>query len=217
MSHPIDTSRSSAARATFQRATASETWDLILERAKTRPGSLAVFDVREYQAFCESHVEGAEHLDVAHAHECLARTPKSKTIVVYCRDGERSPDVAALFCARGFAEVYSVDGGFEALAKEHAERKDGASTPVPTPQTRYIVGDVVFARDVIRNDGGVPELAPDELIANAGTRGVVVQVGSAEADPRLTVYAVRFERADGDLGPMVGCLPEELSQPAGSR
>lgn len=80
------------------------------------------------------------------------------------------------------------------------------------PRVHYQPGEMVFCTEDIFNDGGVPDMAADGLIAPVGTRGVVVNVGHVEADDRLEVYLVRFEKDDGYLGPPVGCLPEELSQ-----
>jgi rhodanese-related sulfurtransferase len=204
----------------FRRLSAGDTWDLILELGEERPESLVVLDVRNEKAFAESHLDGARHLSDANVSELLARTPKSSTIVVYCYHGHSSQDIAALFGAFRFAEVYSVDGGFEALAREHAARKSAAEArlepELPRPKQRYIVGDCVYAREPIDNDGGMPDVDPGARVAGAGTRGIVVQVGHPEADPRQTVYAVRFENATGELGPMVGCLPDELTQEAPS-
>lgn len=76
----------------------------------------------------------------------------------------------------------------------------------------YGVGDIVFSRIAIENDGCVPGLAPDALLAAPGVRGVVVNFGHAELDEREEIYLVRFEDGAGDLGPPVGCLPEELTQ-----
>lgn len=78
------------------------------------------------------------------------------------------------------------------------------------PQLNFAIGDVVYAGVDIFNDGGVPDMAPDALIAPVGTRGVLVQIGFVEADQRLVIYLVRFEDATGTLGPPVGCMPEEL-------
>lgn len=74
------------------------------------------------------------------------------------------------------------------------------------------IGDVVFALEIIVNDGGVPDLPEDALLASPGTRGVVVQIGAAAADLRQEIILVRFEGTDGVLGAPVGCLPEELTQ-----
>ena len=77
---------------------------------------------------------------------------------------------------------------------------------------RYDIGDLVYATGGIVNDGGIPGVAPDALLAGAGTRGVVVNWGHVEAQPEQEIYLVRFEDEAGNLGPPVGCLPEELTQ-----
>jgi nitrogen fixation protein NifZ len=76
----------------------------------------------------------------------------------------------------------------------------------------YEVGDLVFSQTDILNDGTVPEVAERELLAAAGTRGVVVRTGALQARPQLRIYLVRFEGPDQVLGPPVGCLDDELTQ-----
>jgi nitrogen fixation protein NifZ len=71
-------------------------------------------------------------------------------------------------------------------------------------------GDVVYAATAIHNDGGIPDLEPEALVADAGTRGVLVNVGHLEEDPERTVYLVRFEGEGLVLGPPTGCWAEEL-------
>lgn len=71
-------------------------------------------------------------------------------------------------------------------------------------------GDVVYAATEIRNDGGIPDIAPDAVMAAPGTRGVVVNIGHLEHDRERELYLVRFEDAELNLGPPTGCWPEEL-------
>lgn len=71
-------------------------------------------------------------------------------------------------------------------------------------------GDCVYAARAIRNDGGIPGLPDDALLAEPGTRGVILQTGHLEEDPGQVIYLVRFEDAELNLGPPTGCLPEEL-------
>ena len=77
-------------------------------------------------------------------------------------------------------------------------------------------GDILYAANPIHNDGGIPDLASDALLAETGTRGVLLDVGRLEADPEQQIFLVRFENSDGDLGPPVGCLPEELALETGT-
>lgn len=71
-------------------------------------------------------------------------------------------------------------------------------------------GDTVFAAADIFNDGGIPDLPEDALIAKAGTRGVIVNIGHLEENPGRELFLVRFEGEDLVLGPPTGCWPEEL-------
>jgi nitrogen fixation protein NifZ len=71
-------------------------------------------------------------------------------------------------------------------------------------------GDIVYAASAITNDGSVPHLAENAVIANAGSRGVLINTGHLEEDPERVLYLVRFEDADQELGPPIGCWPEEL-------
>ena len=84
----------------------------------------------------------------------------------------------------------------------------------------YAIGDLVYAAEDLLNDGGVPGIEPDALIAAAGARGVVVDSGVAELDESQIIYLVQFESGENRLlGDPVGCLPDELTQqaPQGSR
>ncbi|HET9958320.1 MAG TPA: rhodanese-like domain-containing protein [Polyangiaceae bacterium] len=197
-----------SARGYFQRIGASDAWNFILRAQEHSPTSIAVFDVRSRKDFDARHVEGARHLTESTFPEVLREVAKSTAVVIYCYHGNASQSFAAMFADFGFPEVYSVDGGYEALLAEHDRRKNS----LPEPEERYLVGDVVFAKQNIFNDGGVPDLPAEALLAEPGARGVVVRSGHVEADPQQVLYVVRFESADGRLGPPVGCLPDELTQ-----
>jgi nitrogen fixation protein NifZ len=53
-------------------------------------------------------------------------------------------------------------------------------------------GDTVYAATAIQNDGGIPHLAGDALLAEPGARGVVVNIGYAEADPDTLLISGPF-------------------------
>ena len=71
-------------------------------------------------------------------------------------------------------------------------------------------GDVVYAATAIYNDGGLEDVAENALLAAAGTRGVLVRKGHLEEDETRSVFLVRFEDAEKNLGPPIGCYAEEL-------
>ncbi|MES9813438.1 MAG: nitrogen fixation protein NifZ [Candidatus Thiodiazotropha sp.] len=72
-------------------------------------------------------------------------------------------------------------------------------------------GDVVYAASHIYNDGGIPGIQDEALLAEPGVRGVIVETGHLEEAPQRKIYLVRFEDSDLNLGPPTGCWPEELS------
>lgn len=72
-------------------------------------------------------------------------------------------------------------------------------------------GDAVYAATTISNDGSVPNAEENEIFAQTGTLGMLLNTGHLEEDPQQMLYLVSFENADGELGPPVTCLPEELS------
>lgn len=88
--------------------------------------------------------------------------------------------------------------------------------------SKFQMGDMVYAAMDLHNEAveetgesAIPGLAADALIAIAGTRGVIVNVGHAQEMPDAEIYLVRFEMdADGSLGEPVGCLADELSEAA---
>ena len=86
--------------------------------------------------------------------------------------------------------------------------------------SRFQMGDMVFAAQDLFNEpleetgeSGIPGVEPGALLAAAGTRGVVVNVGHAQEMPEEEVYLVRFELdAEGALAEPIGCLSDELSE-----
>ena len=85
--------------------------------------------------------------------------------------------------------------------------------------SKFQMGDMVFAAQDLyiealeeSGESGIPGLAPDALLAAAGTRGVVVNVGHAQEMPEEDIYLVRFEMdAEGTLAEPIGCLTDELN------
>jgi len=74
-----------------------------------------------------------------------------------------------------------------------------------------VPGDIVYAAQELRNDGSVPGLAENELIARPGARGVIINIGHLEEQPDTELYLIRFENQDLSLGPSVACWPDEIT------
>lgn len=72
-------------------------------------------------------------------------------------------------------------------------------------------GDAVFATVKIINDGSVPGSDLEEIFAIPGTMGMLLNTGYVEEDPNTELFLVSFRNENGEPGPPVTCLADELS------
>ena len=73
------------------------------------------------------------------------------------------------------------------------------------------LGDMVYAAHAILDDGTMPESQEGDVLANAGSRGVIVMKGHHKEEPTRTVFLVRFEDKELNLGNPIGCWVEDLA------
>jgi nitrogen fixation protein NifZ len=78
------------------------------------------------------------------------------------------------------------------------------------------IGDVVYAKITITDDGSMPDSTEGEILAEAGTRGVIVMTGYVEEQPNRNVFLVRFEDEELNLGRPIGCWVEDLAVTPGT-
>ncbi|MES2819512.1 MAG: thiosulfate sulfurtransferase GlpE [Pseudomonadota bacterium] len=84
------------------------------ERAQAlRAQGAAVVDIRDPQSYARGHIRGATHLDNHSLAAFLAAADLKQPLIVSCYHGNSSQGAAAYLAEQGFAEVYSLDGGFE--------------------------------------------------------------------------------------------------------
>ncbi|MEC5158947.1 rhodanese-related sulfurtransferase [Janthinobacterium sp. CG_23.3] len=79
-------------------------------------GKSLVLDVRDTAAFANGHLRDAKNIPLT---ELVGRVgeldkSKSKTVVLVCQKGVRSPLAAKVLAKAGFADVVSLDGGVTA-------------------------------------------------------------------------------------------------------
>ena len=72
------------------------------------------------------------------------------------------------------------------------------------------IGDVVYAAHAIIDDGSMPDSLEDEVLAVEGSRGVIIMKGYIEEQPDRSVFLVRFEDGELNLGRPIGCWTEDL-------
>ncbi|MEM7192737.1 MAG: rhodanese-like domain-containing protein, partial [Pseudomonadota bacterium] len=100
------------------------------ERVAAREDAV-LMDVREPWDFERGHLNGARNVGQRDIPAIVDDIPKSTPLVIYCYHGNSSQLYAKYLASLGFAEVYSVDGGYEAWQAlrlaESAQYLDAAS------------------------------------------------------------------------------------------
>jgi thiosulfate sulfurtransferase len=74
---------------------------------------VTIIDIRDPSSFSAAHVPGALSINSNNVDEFVMQADHDKPLLVFCYHGHSSQGAADFFAGRGFAEVYSVDGGFE--------------------------------------------------------------------------------------------------------
>ena len=75
-----------------------------------------IVDIRDLNSFNSGHILDAEHLDNQTIADYISDTEHDVPLIVCCYHGNSSQSAAAYLAEKGFAEVYSLDGGYEQWA-----------------------------------------------------------------------------------------------------
>ena len=78
-----------------------------------RQQGAVVVDIRDPQSFALGHISGSRHLDNYSLADFIERADLDTPLIVSCYHGNSSQSAAAYLSSQGFADVYSLDGGFE--------------------------------------------------------------------------------------------------------
>ena len=78
--------------------------------AEVSDGAL-LLDVREPDEWAAGHIDGAVHIPMSGLVQRVDEVPKDRDVVVVCKVGARSAQVAAFLLQRGWSTVRNLDGG----------------------------------------------------------------------------------------------------------
>lgn len=121
---------------TFRTLSAAEALAfMVTATEQARPYRL--FDTRDADSYARGHPAGAEPLAERDLGQWIGRLPRAQPLLIYCYHGHASQAFARIFVDFGHTEVYSIDGGFEALvqameAMRSAPPAGGDAAPVPS-------------------------------------------------------------------------------------
>ncbi len=71
-----------------------------------------IIDIRDSDSYKLSHITEAMHMDNSGVQAFVDETDMDIPLIVCCYHGNMSQSAGAYLAEKGFAEVYSLDGGF---------------------------------------------------------------------------------------------------------
>lgn len=86
--------------------------DVAQTKTRLANDEIVIVDIRDEGSFAQGHIPGSRHLDNGSLSDFLADVDVDTPVVVTCYHGISSQPAAAFIAEQGFAEVYSMDGGF---------------------------------------------------------------------------------------------------------
>ena len=84
-----------------------------VEAVRQNPG-VYLLDVREPDEYAAGHIPGITLIPMGEVAARLSELPRDKEIIVTCRTGNRSSQVADLLREQGFTNVHNMTGGIVA-------------------------------------------------------------------------------------------------------
>ena len=161
-------------------------------------GDVRVFDSRDATRFEQAHIAGAHRLSPANLDATLLGTPKTAPVLLVCYHGNASQAYGQMFADFGFAEVYSLDGGFAAW--QRLQRK--TAPPALSPQLAQWLQQHGYAGDdpdAVAEHGMTPLMRASKL-GDTATVFELLQAGAALDTANL----------DGNTALWLACVGESL-------
>ncbi|MEN3111932.1 ankyrin repeat domain-containing protein [Uliginosibacterium paludis] len=184
----------------FIRIPAPRAAAMLREHRRGESAELALFDSRDRTSFDRGHIEGARFLSDANFGEIISTLPRSTPVLIYCFRGNASQTWAGMFADFRFGEVYSVDGGYDALA---AALTLPETAPFPsTKSTSQALGSFLAARGFSGSDidaAGEHGLTPLMHAAWRGEEALLRELLSLGASPLS-------RNADGNTALWLACV-----------
>jgi thiosulfate/3-mercaptopyruvate sulfurtransferase len=160
--------------------------------------NVLVLDSRDPDNYTLAHIANARRLSSENLDATLVGTPTATPVLLYCYHGNASQTYGQMFADFGFAEVYSLDGGFAAW--QRAQKK--TAPPVISPQLAQWLqahGYPTDDLDAVRDNGITPLMRAGKL----GETGAIFELLQAGA-------ALDAVNIDGNNALWMACVGERI-------
>lgn len=162
--------------------------------------NLLLLDARDTNSFDASHIDGAQFLSGTNLSGFLGSPEKARPILIYCYHGNASQEYAQMFSDFGFAEVYSLDGGYDAWLNRPLEQQE-ESPPLDLMLVEWLAAQRFPPGNV--NAIGANAATPLMTAALAGDSDIVRRLIAAGAQ-------VNARNADGNTALWLASVGQHL-------
>lgn len=161
-------------------------------------GKVLVLDSRDQASFDLAHIANARRLSSANLDATLLGTPKAVPVLLVCYHGNASQTYGQMFADFGFAEVYSLDGGFAAWQRAQA----GTAPPALSPRLAQWLRQHGYPCNDL-DAGAEHGMTPLMRASKAGETEIVFELLQAGASLDAT-------NIDGNNALWLACVGENL-------
>lgn len=158
-----------------------------------------VLDSRDQASFDHARIAAARRLSSDNLDAILLGAPKFMPVLLYCYHGNASQVYGQMFADFGFAEVYSLDGGFEAWQQLHPTT---SAPPVLSPRLAHWLqqhGYPCTNLEAVAEHGMTPLMRASK----AGDTAIVLELIQAGASPGT-------RNSDGNHALWLACVGANL-------
>ena len=96
----------------FKKISVDETRQLIATE------DITILDIRDLNSYVMGHISHAIHAEGIDINNFIVEEDKEKPLLIYCYHGHSSQSAAEYFTENGFANVYSMEGGYTAWPRD---------------------------------------------------------------------------------------------------
>ncbi len=168
--------------------------DVAAARQLLARGDVRVFDSRDPDSFRQAHIASACRLSSENLDAMLLGTPKAAAVLLVCYHGNASQVYGQMFADFGFAEVYSLDGGFEAWQQHHLQTASPPLSPQLADWLRAHGYPVTYLEAVAEHG-----MTPLMRASKDGNSAIVAALLQAGASPHT-------RNADGNHALWLACV-----------
>ena len=97
-----------------------ETIDIAEAQSLIENQQVTIIDIRDPASYASGHIDNAIHIDNSNLEAFIEDADKAIPLIVCCYHGNMSKGAADFFNGRGFAQSFSLNGGYTQWAQDQS-------------------------------------------------------------------------------------------------